>query len=678
MNDEELGRVLGDHLHRRVNPPDVAPEAVHEHLRDLRLMQPVRLSGARPTRVLRDLSGLAAAVAICALIAVGLFVRPSSKPNPGVSAPKNGIEAFCRIDSKTAWAESGPDLYITRDGGETWSKGVVPGGLSPAQLFGVVSSSEAAATDIPTPVADPSAEPAATDTPAPILRLPGHYYPDFVDADHGWLLSWAPSQASSNGIDYTMTAWRTTDGGQHWASTALAGTYRGTGLVQFVDASHGWITLLRTDYQAAAVSEQAGGTGGSAPATPTPTFSIPSDATTVLATTDGGATWAKVSTLAAMALPHFVSQTEAWGYAETSLTPQTYAVIHSTDAGRTWQMSGLPLPSGGDVFGWPNPPLEANGSVTARVAYMMPGGLDFLTFVSQDGGVTWSLQSRNSDHNSTDTIVNSVASLLDLPAGQPAVMMTGDNPSAPAGLKATFDGGETWTTYSTSGLPSSGVTLAEWTSPDDVWIMTAPYIGAQFELRGQLYATHDHGKTWTPLLGAPAWPASPEPSAPAGNFATPTAPPVEVTPMITEIGRLDAKTGWVRIEDPSGADQLRFTRDGGATWSDPRKAPPGSRTQFIDLDHGWTMSFGSTEKSTSITIHRTADGGATWQDSAVTLNSRGPGDLADLYARQSGWDPRLESPPFVYLLMRPVRVQAWRESNEPEGRTITRDGEWLY
>ena len=54
-----------------------------------------------------------------------------------------------------------------------------------------------------------------------------------------------------------------------------------------------------------------------------------------------------------------------------------------------------------------------------------------------------------------------------------------------------------------------------------------------------------------------------------------------------------------------------------------------------------------------------------------------PTDLADLYARQSGWDPRHERTPYVYLLLRPVRVQAWREANELEGRTIMRDGAWL-
>ena len=55
-----------------------------------------------------------------------------------------------------------------------------------------------------------------------------------------------------------------------------------------------------------------------------------------------------------------------------------------------------------------------------------------------------------------------------------------------------------------------------------------------------------------------------------------------------------------------------------------------------------------------------------------------PQELADLYARQSGWDPREEPDPYVLLLMRPVRIQAWREANELEGKWLMRDGEWLF
>jgi len=50
--------------------------------------------------------------------------------------------------------------------------------------------------------------------------------------------------------------------------------------------------------------------------------------------------------------------------------------------------------------------------------------------------------------------------------------------------------------------------------------------------------------------------------------------------------------------------------------------------------------------------------------------------LADSYAAQSDWDPR-GSDGYVYLVLRPERVQAWREVDEIPGRTLMRDGAWL-
>jgi hypothetical protein len=52
-------------------------------------------------------------------------------------------------------------------------------------------------------------------------------------------------------------------------------------------------------------------------------------------------------------------------------------------------------------------------------------------------------------------------------------------------------------------------------------------------------------------------------------------------------------------------------------------------------------------------------------------------DVAGTYAAQADWDPRLEAEPYVYLLLRPRRVQAWREANELQGRLLMRDGAWL-
>jgi hypothetical protein len=50
--------------------------------------------------------------------------------------------------------------------------------------------------------------------------------------------------------------------------------------------------------------------------------------------------------------------------------------------------------------------------------------------------------------------------------------------------------------------------------------------------------------------------------------------------------------------------------------------------------------------------------------------------LGAAYAAQADWDPR-GLPGFVFLVLRPVRIQAWREANELAGRTLMRDGTWL-
>ena len=54
-----------------------------------------------------------------------------------------------------------------------------------------------------------------------------------------------------------------------------------------------------------------------------------------------------------------------------------------------------------------------------------------------------------------------------------------------------------------------------------------------------------------------------------------------------------------------------------------------------------------------------------------------PDEVAEAFAGQSDWDPRVSGKPFVYLRLRPERIQVWRESDEIAGRTVMRDGEWL-
>ncbi len=54
-----------------------------------------------------------------------------------------------------------------------------------------------------------------------------------------------------------------------------------------------------------------------------------------------------------------------------------------------------------------------------------------------------------------------------------------------------------------------------------------------------------------------------------------------------------------------------------------------------------------------------------------------PDWVADGYAEKTDWDPRETGDTYIYLLLRPDRIQAWREANEIKGRTLMRTGTWL-
>jgi hypothetical protein len=62
-----------------------------------------------------------------------------------------------------------------------------------------------------------------------------------------------------------------------------------------------------------------------------------------------------------------------------------------------------------------------------------------------------------------------------------------------------------------------------------------------------------------------------------------------------------------------------------------------------------------------------------WTDERVVAGDEA---LRAAFVAQADWDPR-NGPGYVFLVLRPVRVQAWRESNEIAGRTLMRDGVWL-
>ncbi|GAA1628328.1 pyridoxamine 5'-phosphate oxidase family protein [Actinoplanes couchii] len=52
-------------------------------------------------------------------------------------------------------------------------------------------------------------------------------------------------------------------------------------------------------------------------------------------------------------------------------------------------------------------------------------------------------------------------------------------------------------------------------------------------------------------------------------------------------------------------------------------------------------------------------------------------EINDAYTTQNDWDPGKAGPSYVFLVLRPTRIQAWREADEIPARTLMRDGAWL-
>jgi hypothetical protein len=113
---------------------------------------------------------------------------------------------------------------------------------------------------------------------------------------------------------------------------------------------------------------------------------------------------------------------------------------------------------------------------------------------------------------------------------------------------------------------------------------------------------------------------------------------------------------------------------------------------LVPLSYGWTGErVVLATESTMLTARnlvesRTARLGAGGTRDVVMVDAEleavhpvgeAPAEIVDPFINQSDWDPRRQGDPYVFLVLRPVRMQAWRESNEIVGRTVMRDGAWL-
>jgi|GEM_PF-4851036 len=675
MNEEELEQRLHAEIQELVRPPYAAPDTLRRRVGSLDMLEPVRYgSGLGVPRVFRKPRILAGAAVVALLVGSAMFFRPST-PHPGnsVQLPAS-FEMFGRVDANTAWVEDGADLYITRDDGGSWTKGTVPGGLSLSTYEHQQGVGGQATGGLAT------AAPSPTDNGGVGYD---HLYPVFVDADHGWLLSWKVANAISNANscqvgDWTLTLWRTSDGARSWQSSVLPGVYKGYGTVQFTDTQHGWVTVDRLDSaMCSGKTDSSGGGVGSVPApgselpdaTPAATATtvpLPEDATTVLSSSDGGVSWTRTSTLNELAMIHFDSTNEAWGYGGSNVGSMD-VVLHSTDGARTWTRAQLPLPAGAGIMGIGQAPEEDGGNFSLRVVaylsqiYGLQGSpvaaadnsgvgysgpsTEILTFASNDGGQSWKLDAtRAIPGDSPNLMMGYYFGIVQAPSGQPIAAiqpsyMGGGSygstvSSMPDSFQASFDGGVSWLSYPTKGLPAS-VSMAQWASQEDVWVMSSnAAMMASADVSTYIYSTRDGGTTWTGIGGAPAWPASPQPTmspfvvGPDVTFPVTETPQPVIAPqgIIGSMGRVDANVGWVEIAG-SGGNELRMTSDGGATWSEPRVLPDWGQIQFVDANRGFLVSSSAAPGVfQSLTVFSTTDGGRSWNSSVANLGAT-PDDL---------------------------------------------------
>lgn len=51
--------------------------------------------------------------------------------------------------------------------------------------------------------------------------------------------------------------------------------------------------------------------------------------------------------------------------------------------------------------------------------------------------------------------------------------------------------------------------------------------------------------------------------------------------------------------------------------------------------------------------------------------------ITGAYRERTGWDPGSDGGDWVYVLLKPARIQVWRDVEEIAGRTVMRRGTWL-
>jgi len=268
-----------------------------------------------------------------------------------------------------------------------------------------------------------------TDITPPGLAAADNQAAAFADADHGWVVSTAPTQTGE--LSYALA--RTADGGRTWQSQAMAlfapgeaAGMAGAVYLQFIDAQTGWLAVKQMTSQS---------------------FSLG----TLFKTSDGGDHWMRLS-LPAGGPVHFTNaldgQLDALGWGR-------YA---THDGGSTWQPQtgpSAPQPAGEKGLSGLSMATASQGWARSQMGTCVAGTCTLVTqlLATHDGGQTWSAVS--------------------LPGGQTSLQQSMSTPGRPS---APQDSGGLWVTYQGQGFdfcdPAHGLpSLADM----ETWYLNSPY-----------------------------------------------------------------------------------------------------------------------------------------------------------------------------------------------------------
>ncbi len=490
MNDDQFEDRLHEELHRRYVAPD-APERLYDHVRRLgeadseRRPAPRLFGGLRLGA--RAIGGLSASVAIGAIVLAGLVWRPSpasgpaasqspstsgsiaastvptahasatagATPIPAWTGSPQSIQFVVRVDSRFAYAmaRDGSTLLVTEDGGASWQSRTLPG---------------------------------QTGTNSNMTQF------RFTTSQTGWAVFEKEIGVTAQGgnTTYAHEAYRTDDGGRTWTQQTDIPAPSDYNTVQLfaLDGRHAWAEFLGID------RKQYPGESGQ--------WTLGQ----LWSTSDGGTTWTLLASGDKApdwpANLRFTSPTEGWADVTQWTVDSTPRLAHTTDGGRTWTSSSLPMPKGyTSLMDYEPLPGQTGGPLLLirEVADPMASKLTNALAEWESGdGSAWRLV-RTTPLNGKlvyQTRTGAVAILVD--PQSPKSMDVFD--MATQSVTGTID-----TSPVCSGIASiSGVFRGSPNgSPNDIWILCSRPGADPGAETDYLYGTTDGGKTWQGMMGAP-------------------------------------------------------------------------------------------------------------------------------------------------------------------------------